>query len=49
MDYDKILALDAGYVAEFSSPATLWKRKDSIFRQLLVESHLDSQADQKYQ
>jgi ABC-type multidrug transport system fused ATPase/permease subunit len=34
MDYDRILVLDQGKIAEFGSPAELLKKPGSIFRTL---------------
>lgn len=40
MDYDRILVLDKGEVAEFDSPTTLLRQKDTIFFKLARESRL---------
>jgi hypothetical protein len=46
MDYDKVLVLDAGHIAQFDSPNSLIQEKDGIFAQMLettgksMEQHL---------
>ncbi|RMZ77609.1 hypothetical protein DV737_g4276, partial [Chaetothyriales sp. CBS 132003] len=39
LEHDKILVLEDGRVADFATPAELLKAKDSIFQQLVAESH----------
>jgi len=38
IDYDKILVLDAGKVAEYDSPQNLLKKTESLFYSLVHES-----------
>lgn len=40
IDYDRILVLDKGQLAEFDTPANLFSNKDSIFRSLCDESQI---------
>lgn len=40
MYYDRILVMDAGKVAEFDPPLTLFDQEDSIFRSLCNEAGL---------
>ena len=42
--YDRILVMDAGKVAEFDTPLSLFDKEDSIFRSLCNEASL-SRAD----
>ncbi|KAI9594388.1 hypothetical protein BDF19DRAFT_423478 [Syncephalis fuscata] len=38
IDYDKVLVMDAGRLAEYDSPSVLIQQKDSIFRKLCEQS-----------
>ncbi|KAI8057636.1 hypothetical protein BDF22DRAFT_661756 [Syncephalis plumigaleata] len=38
IDYDKVLVMDSGRLAEFDSPSVLIQRKDSLFRRLCEQS-----------
>ena len=40
MNYDRVIVMDAGRVAEFDSPLDLFDRADSIFRSLCDEAYL---------
>ncbi|VUZ42505.1 unnamed protein product, partial [Hymenolepis diminuta] len=40
LDYDRIMVLDAGHLAEIGTPCELAARPDSIFRGMLKESNL---------
>ena len=40
MYYDRILVMDAGKVAEFDTPLSLFDKEDSIFRSLCNEANL---------
>ena len=35
MDYDRVLVMDAGQVAEYGSPVELFAREDGIFTELV--------------
>lgn len=54
MDYDKVLVLDAGRVAQFDAPHNLAQDSDGIFAQMLettgksMEQHLKQIALQSY-
>ncbi|KAK9451594.1 P-loop containing nucleoside triphosphate hydrolase protein [Limtongia smithiae] len=41
INYDKILVLDAGTVAEFDDPKTLFMKEDSIFRSLCLKANIE--------
>ena len=38
LDYDKIMVLDEGKLAEFDSPANLLAKKDSMFHSLVIDA-----------
>ncbi|VDB89097.1 unnamed protein product, partial [Peniophora sp. CBMAI 1063] len=38
--YDRILVMDAGQVAEFDTPESLFAREDSIFRSMCDRSRI---------
>lgn len=40
LHYDKILVLDQGKISEFDSPRELMKKETSIFRSMMIKSHL---------
>ncbi|KAF8207123.1 hypothetical protein K438DRAFT_1962751 [Mycena galopus ATCC 62051] len=42
ISYDRILVLEAGKIAEFDTPLTLFNRPDSIFRSLCEKSNISS-------
>ncbi|KAJ7510427.1 ABC protein [Mycena galericulata] len=42
ISYDRILVLDAGNIAEFDTPLTLFNQPDSIFRGLCEKSNISS-------
>jgi len=42
LDYDKIMVLDQGYLAEFDTPSNLIGKKGSLFRALVEESGIKS-------
>ncbi|KAG8702705.1 hypothetical protein FRC09_004597 [Ceratobasidium sp. 395] len=50
--YDRICVLDAGQIAEFDTPAALFKRTDGIFRSMCERSSITAediaQASQRY-
>ena len=54
MDYDKVLVLDAGHIAQFDSPHNLAQDEDGIFAQMLettgksMENHLKQMALKSY-
>ena len=54
MDYDKVLVLDAGHIAQFDSPHKLAQDNSGIFAQMLettgnsMENHLKQIALQSY-
>ncbi|KAG9032384.1 ATP-binding cassette transporter yor1 [Tulasnella sp. JGI-2019a] len=37
-DYDRILVLDAGTIAEFDTPSALLSREEGIFRKMCEQS-----------
>jgi ABC-type multidrug transport system fused ATPase/permease subunit len=38
VDFDRILVLSDGQVAEFGTPAELWSREDGVFRDMCEKS-----------
>ncbi|CAH2350577.1 oligomycin resistance ATP-dependent permease Yor1p [[Candida] railenensis] len=43
LDYDKILVLDKGSVAEYDNPKDLFSNKKSIFRDMCLKSHISEE------